>query len=69
MILFIEKTWTLWWTFAVLAILYWFYKWPADAESEASNAAVFGDEARMVSVQAHARTMPPDPPFVDSTWF
>jgi hypothetical protein len=67
MILFIEKTWTLWWAFAFAVILYRFYKWSADAEPETLNGPVSDREGQIVPEQIPTRRT--DPPFVDGSWF
>jgi hypothetical protein len=67
MILFIEKTWTLWWTFAFVVILYWLFEWFADTEPETLNGPVSDGESQLVSEQIPARRT--EPPFVDGSWF
>lgn len=48
MILFFEKTWVIWWTVAVVVILYWFYKWSAHTEPEAVNEPFPNEKIRMI---------------------
>jgi hypothetical protein len=67
MVLFVEKTWMLWWIFAVVVILYWFHKFSADTEPETLEVPSSREEVRIVPGQASTKRT--DPPFVDASWF
>jgi hypothetical protein len=43
-ITFMEKTWFMWWMFAIVVIVRWFHALPWDTESEALQSPVSKEE-------------------------
>jgi hypothetical protein len=56
MILFLEKTWPLWWIFAVVVILRWFHVVSANSESHTDDSAKYDqNESNVMSGRIASR--------------